>query len=106
MDSRREMQQEMQLLAEHAGQAAALLKQLSNVNRLMILCTLVAGEMSVGELNAGIPLSQSALSQHLAGLREAELVATRREGQVIFYRLQNPAVVEVLQVLKRLFCPE
>lgn len=98
--------QEMQLLAEHAGQAAALLKQLGNANRLMILCTLVSGEMSVSELNAGIPLSQSALSQHLAGLREAELVATRREGQVIFYRLQNPAVVEVLQVLKRLFCPE
>ena len=67
----------------HAGEAAGFLKALGNEQRLMILCSLLAGPLSVGELNERVDLSQSALSQHLALLREAGLVETRREAQSI-----------------------
>lgn len=90
----------------HAGEAAALLKQLSNQNRLMIVCSLVDTELSVGELNEAIPLSQSALSQHLASLREANLVSTRREGQTIYYRLNGDQAVKVVSLLKSMYCPD
>lgn len=93
-------------LAANAEQAANLMKQLSNTNRLMILCTLMFDELSVGQLNELIPLSQSALSQHLASLREAQLVTTRREGQTIFYRLVGDEVGRVIRVLKDIYCPE
>ncbi|WP_439133458.1 metalloregulator ArsR/SmtB family transcription factor [Pseudomaricurvus sp.] len=93
-------------LQVHAGEAASLLQQLANPNRLMIVCTLIDGEMSVGELNERIALSQSALSQHLANLRKANLVATRREGQTIFYRIHGDRAVRVVALLKELFCPD
>ncbi len=89
----------------HAAEAAGLLKQLGNENRLMILCSLVDGEVSVGDLNQSVPLSQSALSQHLASLREAGLVQTRRDGQSIFYSLQGDKAIRVIAVLKDMFCP-
>ena len=97
---------DLQALAANAEQAANLMKQLSNTNRLMILCTLMFDELSVGQLNELIPLSQSALSQHLASLRDAQLVATRREGQTIFYRLVGDEVGRVIRVLKDIYCPE
>ncbi|MDG1485587.1 MAG: metalloregulator ArsR/SmtB family transcription factor, partial [Porticoccaceae bacterium] len=75
---------DLEQLAEHAQEAAALLKQLSNQHRLMILCSLIDSELSVTELNSRTNLSQSALSQHLASLRNAGLVQTRREAQTIF----------------------
>ena len=89
---------------EHAGQAANFLKLLANRNRLMILCHLLEGELSVSALNAHLPLSQSALSQHLAVLRHAGVVSTRREHQVIFYRLASTEVTEIMSVLYRQFC--
>lgn len=92
-------------LHKHAQAAAALLKALSNENRLMILCTLIAGEMSVGELNARVPLSQSALSQHLAGLRETGLVATRKEAQTVYYSLQGEKAQKIIAVLQSIYCP-
>jgi DNA-binding transcriptional ArsR family regulator len=91
-------------MAEHANDAADFLKKLANPNRLMVLCALSEGELSVGELNAQVELSQSALSQHLAALREANLVNTRREGQTIFYSLQGKQAVAVIRVLQGLFC--
>ncbi|HNI37912.1 MAG TPA: metalloregulator ArsR/SmtB family transcription factor [Pseudomonadales bacterium] len=94
------------LMAANAHQASAFLKKLANEHRLMILCALVGREMSVGELNALVPLSQSALSQHLAGLRTAELVSTRRQGQTIFYAIANPAVQAVIQLLHDQFFPD
>ncbi|MDN3639062.1 metalloregulator ArsR/SmtB family transcription factor [Simiduia curdlanivorans] len=97
-------QEDYSALAEHAGSAAALLKQLANPHRLMLLCTLIDGELSVGELNARVPLSQSALSQHLAGLREANLVSTRKDRQQVFYRLEGTEAVSVIRVLKQLYC--
>ncbi|MFL0809757.1 MAG: metalloregulator ArsR/SmtB family transcription factor [Agarilytica sp.] len=98
--------QDLAALASSAGKAAELLKAMSNENRLMILCSLMDGELSVSELNKRVPLSQSALSQHLAALRKAGLVATRRESQTIFYSVQSQAALEIIVVLKNTFCPE
>lgn len=93
-------------MAQRAGEAAQLLKQLANEKRLMILCALVAGEQSVGALNSTVPLSQSALSQHLARLREAGLVSTRRDGQSIYYALAGDEAAAVLHVLHTLYCAD
>src|SRR5579872_5968794 len=88
-----------------AGQAAKLLRALANERRLMILCQLGDRERSVGELQPFVGLSQSALSQHLAVLREEGVVATRREGQTIWYRIADPAAVQVVSTLAEIFCP-
>lgn len=93
-------------MARNAGAAAQLLKQLANEKRLMILCALVEGEQSVGALNAAVALSQSALSQHLARLREAGLVSTRRDGQLIYYALAGDKAPAVLQLLHALYCAD
>lgn len=89
----------------HAGEAAGLLKALGNEQRLLILCSLLEGPLSVGELNERVDLSQSALSQHLALLREAGLVASRRESQSIIYSLPTGPVMQVLAVLQNIYCP-
>ncbi len=89
----------------NAEKAARLLRALANPERLMILCRLSDGEHSVGELQALVGLSQSALSQHLALLREDGVLATRRQGQTIFYRIADPASVKVVQTLSEIFCP-
>ena len=91
-------------LAAHAHEAEVLLKGLSNRNRLMILCALSEGELSVSRLNECVPLSQSALSQHLATLRRGGMVATRRESQTIYYRLDDPKVSVIIKALHSLFC--
>lgn len=88
-----------------AGQAARLLRALGNERRLMILCQLADGELSVGELLPRVGLSQSALSQHLAVLREEAIVATRREAQTIRYRIADPAALRVVETLAEIFCP-
>ena len=93
------------LFAESAGRAAALLRQLGNEKRLMILCQLADGERSVGQLQVPLGLSQSALSQHLAVLRENGIVATRREAQTIHYRIADHAALQVIQTLAELYCP-
>jgi ArsR family transcriptional regulator len=88
-----------------ATEAAKLLRALANERRLMILCQLSGGERSVGELQPLVGLSQSALSQHLAVLREDGVVATRRDGQTIWYRIADPAAVRVVETLAEIFCP-
>ena len=88
-----------------AGEAAALLRALSHEKRLMILCRLGDGELSVGEMLPVLGLSQSALSQHLARLRDEHLVDTRRDGTTIFYRIAAPAVLKVIAVLAEIYCP-
>jgi DNA-binding transcriptional ArsR family regulator len=98
-------QSDLQELQKHSAEAANLLKQLGNQNRLMILCSLINGELSVTELNQITDLSQSALSQHLASLRKAELVQTRREAQTIFYSLRGDEAMQVTAVLKYIYCP-
>ncbi|PLW81943.1 transcriptional regulator [Kineobactrum sediminis] len=93
-------------MAVHAEAAAALLRQLANRNRLMVLCALVEGEKSVGALNEQVPLSQSALSQHLGRLRAAGLVTTRREGKLVRYSLTDDKATSVLQLLHTLYCAD
>lgn len=91
-------------MGRHAHDAAALLKALANPHRLQILCVLGEGELSVGALNERIPLSQSALSQHLAVLRSDGLVRTRRESQAIHYSVCPGPALDVIHVLHGHFC--
>ena len=71
----------------------------------MILCRLGEGEAQVATLQTAVGLSQSALSQHLAVLREEGLIVARREGQAVFYRIADPAAVRVIATLVDIFCP-
>ena len=90
----------------HATEAAQFLKLLANEHRLLVLCHLLAaGETSVTTLVETAGLSQSALSQHLAKLREDGLVCFRRESQTLFYRVSDARAERVLVVLKDIFCP-
>lgn len=91
-------------MADHADEAAALLKALAHPARLLVLCQLVEGESSVGALQPLTGLSPSALSQHLAVLREMELVTTRRESQTIYYSLAKGPAVGVLDALHAAYC--
>ena len=88
----------------HADKAAALLKALANEQRLMILCNLLEGPLSVSDLNDRVHLSQSALSQHLAVLRDASVVTTTREAQSIRYALPAGAVTQIIEILYQEFC--
>jgi len=92
-------------MQERAEEASQLLKALGNAQRLRMLCLLVEGEMSVGELNEHLPdLSQSALSQHLARLRSAGLVNTRRESQIVKYQLAPGPAERIIEVLHGIYC--
>lgn len=91
-------------LKDHADSAARLLKALANPHRLQVLCVLHDGEMSVGALNARVPLSQSALSQHLKVLRGDGLVETRRASQTVYYQLAEGPALDVIAVLHKHFC--
>lgn len=93
-------------LRDNAARATALLRALANENRLMLLCLLVEGERTVGELNASLPLSQSALSQHLAVLREEGLVRARRSGQNVHYGLASAPARRVIETLHAIYCRE
>ena len=94
----------MKKMRRNAAEVSDFLRSLANENRLLVLCVLLEGEQSVSELNAHVDLSPSALSQHLAWLREGGLVETRREAQTIYYSLADDRVSEVLALLKKLFC--
>jgi len=94
------------VMEERAADAARLLRLLAHEKRLLVLCHLAGSvEMNVGELVAVAGLSQSALSQHLARLREDGLVATRREAQTIHYRLADPKAARIVALLRDLYCP-
>ncbi len=93
-------------MARHAESAAGLLKALAHPARLLVLCRLVEGEASVGELQPLVGLSMSALSQHLATLREMELVTTRRESQAIYYALAEGPAIGILNALYAAYCEQ
>lgn len=93
-----------QLFRENAQQAESFLKAIANGHRLMILCELKDRELCVGELQEILGASQSTLSQHLARLREDELVKTRRDAQTIYYSLSNPNVTRIINLLYDIFC--
>lgn len=93
-------------LAKNAESVASILKMLSNPSRLLILCCIAEQELTVSDINEKVELSQSALSQHLAKLRESQLVKTRRESQTIYYEIADPRIIDLLQLLREKFCPE
>ncbi|KAB7738455.1 metalloregulator ArsR/SmtB family transcription factor [Parvibaculum sedimenti] len=92
-------------LEASAAEASKLLNALANERRLLILCQIAGREMSVGEIQDIVGISQSALSQHLALLREQGLVATRRESQTIYYRLASPEAQRIIETLADIYCP-
>jgi len=91
-------------LEAKAEEAARMLMALANAKRLMALCHLLEGEKSVGQLADLIGLAPTALSQHLARMRDLRLVETRRDAQTIYYRLVSGEVVAILETLYRLYC--
>jgi DNA-binding transcriptional ArsR family regulator len=95
---------DLDAMHEAAAEAARLMKTLANPDRLMLLCQLSQGEMSVGELEASLGIMQPTLSQQLGVLRSEGLVDTRREGKHIYYRVLSPQALAVLQVLYAQFC--
>ncbi len=96
---------ELAELEASASSAARLMKLLSSEQRLILLCRLIDGECSVGELAEHVGLAQSAASQHLAKLRAEGVVATRRDGQTIYYRIGDPKAVTVIDTLCALYGP-
>ncbi|MCB5362471.1 helix-turn-helix transcriptional regulator [Pusillimonas sp. CC-YST705] len=98
--------QDQLFIQEGAVKAAAMLRAVGNEHRLLVLCLLIEhGEMTVGTLHEYVPLSQSALSQHLAKMREEGLITFRREAQTLHYRIDNPDVKTLIATLKTIFCP-
>lgn len=96
---------DMAQMQERAGEASELLKSLGNTHRLRILCLLIDGEMTVGEINSHLPdLSQSSLSQHLARLRDQAMVRTRRQAQTKWYSLQDGPSQRIMRALYDIYC--
>ena len=100
------MEHALASLESKAGEVAALLAMLSNEKRLLMLCHIAeSGEITVGHLCDSVGLSQSALSQHLALLRAQGIVATRKEGVSVHYRLADPRIAALMGSMKDIFCP-
>lgn len=91
-------------MKSNAARACRLMKALSNPDRLMVLCRLSQGELSVGEIEAALGIRQPTLSQQLTVLRDEELVLTRRDGKNIYYRIASDEALAVIQVLYDQFC--
>ncbi|MDO4769285.1 MAG: metalloregulator ArsR/SmtB family transcription factor [Brachymonas sp.] len=97
---------ELPRLFNAAHQAKHLLRVLSNENRLLLMCQLSKGERSVGELETLLGIRQPTLSQQLGILREEKMVATRRSGKQIFYRVDNEHALQLMRALHDMFSPE
>ena len=95
---------DQKIMRRNAGKAAAMLKMLAHEARLAVLCDLANGERSAGALVESSGLSQSALSQHLAKLRDEGLVETRRDGQAIYYRLADENAAKLIETLHGIYC--
>ncbi|MGX1307763.1 DNA-binding transcriptional ArsR family regulator [Amorphus suaedae] len=92
-------------LAEKAADVATLLAALANEKRLLVLCLLLGGELSVTTLADEVGLSQSAMSQHLAKMRALGLVAGRRDAQTIYYHIASDELRQVMRTLAEIYCP-
>jgi DNA-binding transcriptional ArsR family regulator len=97
---------DINMLRQAAGQAVGALKVLANEDRLLLLCQLSQGEMSVGDLEEVLGIHQPTLSQQLAVLRAEGVVDTRRDGKRIFYSVADARLLQVLAVLYDLYCPK
>lgn len=99
-------QRELDQMRARAAEAAMLMRALGHDGRLLVLCTLVAqGECSAGALAQAVGLSPSALSQHLARMRDDGLVEGRREAQTVYYRIADPRLARIVALLKDIYCP-
>jgi ArsR family transcriptional regulator, virulence genes transcriptional regulator len=94
----------LEVMQRNAAKAEAMLKLLANAKRLMILCHLVKGEKSVGELANLVGLSHSALSQHLAKMRALDMLEATKKSQSVYYRISNPEVEAILSTLYLIYC--
>jgi DNA-binding transcriptional ArsR family regulator len=94
----------LSVMEQNAREAAALLKALAHESRLLIMCHLIDAEKTVTQLNQTVPLSQSALSQHLAKLRHQGLVTVRKDAQMVYYRLKSDKVSRILSTLYDIYC--
>jgi ArsR family transcriptional regulator len=93
-------------LRSAAGDAVAALKVLANEERLLLLCQLSQGEMCVGDLEEALDIHQPTLSQQLGVLRNQGVIAPRREGKNVFYSVADPALLQVLALVYKLYCPK
>ena len=93
-------------LRHAAADAVGALKLLANEDRLLLMCQLSQGEMCVGDLEQELGIRQPTLSQQLGVLRSEGVVATRRDGKNIYYSISEPAMLELLKLLYRLYCPK
>lgn len=98
------MKIDVDVMEQAADQASELLKALANRHRLLIICQLIDGERSVGELAEFLGLRDSTVSQHLALLRKDSLVAARRDGQTMYYSIASEPAREVLKTLFQVYC--
>lgn len=96
--------QTLDALEAKAEDVAATLAAMANPKRLLVMCTLLVGEKSVGELAEIVRLTPAALSQHLGKMRALRLVSTRRDGQTIYYSLASAKVQAMLETLHRVYC--
>ena len=97
-------QREMDEMFSQARDATEMLKVMSHEGRLLILCVLLDGEKSVGEIEESVGLAQATVSQHLSRLRLDRILATRREGRQIYYRIVDNKVTTLISTLYSLFC--
>lgn len=97
---------DIQRLRDKAGEAERLLKTLSNPDRLLLLSQLSQGELNVGEMEQQLGIHQPTLSQQLGVLRRESLVETRRDGKMIYYRVNSESALAVIDTLYQLFCAE
>ena len=106
MNANRRTALDPEVLRHAAEEAAGVLKLMANEQRLLLLCQLSQGEMCVGDLETQLGIRQPTLSQQLGVLRSDGMLATRREGKNIFYRVDDPKALQVLALLYRLYCPK
>ena len=106
MNAKRRTRIDPETLRGAAGQVVGVLKLLANEDRLLLLCQLSHGEMCVGDLEDALGIRQPTLSQQLGVLRTEGVVATRRDGKNIHYSVADPALLEILALLDRLYCPK
>ncbi|MBT4522326.1 MAG: helix-turn-helix transcriptional regulator [Halieaceae bacterium] len=100
------MKMKPEQMLQRSGEAEQFLKLFANQSRLMVLCNLIDGELTVGALNERVPISQSSLSQHLQLLRDARLVTARKEAREVYYRITDPRAMALLESLYDAFCHE
>lgn len=91
-------------MKQHASKAEAMLKALANTHRLMILCHLISQERTVSDLVDLIDLSHSATSQHLAKMRDLDMVIHEKRGQHVYYRVANPEIQAIMSTLYLIYC--